>query len=169
MRRRGRALVTAILGLALVGSAGVFGYRNMFGASNFPTPIMTASNEPNRIVAASSQPQAKDSGNASQVGAATPRSIEKLVSREEQPVTIEPPTLRRVGAPPRRPLPVWRYRIKRCRAKRSLPIRLGLLVPMPPRRSAFANRVQRTSRLRRTARIWLLIQSHLPMRTALRQ
>jgi hypothetical protein len=99
VRGRRRALVMAILSLALVGSAGAFGYRNMFGGSNLPTPIMTASNELNRIVAASSQPQAKDSGNASQVGAATPRSIEKLVSREEQPVTIEPPTLPRMGAP----------------------------------------------------------------------
>jgi len=99
VRQRSRALVMAILSLALVGSAGAFGYRNMFGGSNLPTPIMTASNEPNRIVTASSQPLAKDSGNASQVGAATPRSIEKLVSREEQPVTIEPPTLPRVGAP----------------------------------------------------------------------
>ena len=98
MRGRRRALVMAILSLALVGSAGAFGYRSMFGGSNLPTPIMTASNELNRIVAASSQPQAKDSGNASQVGAATPRSIEKLISREEQPV-IEPPTLPRVGGP----------------------------------------------------------------------
>jgi SPOR domain len=98
-RRLGRALVMAILSLALVGSAGVFGYRNMFGGSNLPTPIMTANNELNRIVAAASQPQTKDSGNASQVGAATPRPDEKLVSREEQPVTIEPPALPRVGAP----------------------------------------------------------------------
>jgi hypothetical protein len=97
VRGRRRALVMAILSLALVVSAGAFGYRNMFGGSNLPTPIMTASNELNRIVAASSQPQAKDSGSPSQ--AANPRSIEKLVTREEQPVTIEPPTLPRVGAP----------------------------------------------------------------------
>ena len=164
MRGGRRALVMAILSLALVGSAGAFGYRNMFGGSNLPTPIMTASNELNRIVAASSQPQAKDSGNASQVGAATPRSIEKLISREEQPVTIEPPTLPRVGAPAAPPAAGLAVPNQAMRAKRSLPIRLGLLVPVPPRRSAFANRVQR-----RTARIGLLIRSHLLMRTAPRQ
>ena len=107
VRRRSLALVMAITGLALLGTAGAFGYREMFGGSVIatPPPIITASNEPNKIAPASSEPQAKNSGNARQDGADTTGSIEKLVSREEQPATIEPPKAAprssspRVGAP----------------------------------------------------------------------
>ena len=93
VRRRSLALMIAMTGLALLGTAGAFGYREMFGGSVLPTPppIITASNEPNKIAPASSEPQAKNSGNARQDGADTTGSIEKLVSREEQPATIEPP------------------------------------------------------------------------------
>ena len=108
VRRRGLALVMAITGLALVGTAGVFGYREIFRGSVIATlpPIIPASNEPNKIAPASSEPQAKNSGNSGQVGAITTGSIEKLVSREERPATIDPPkaaprsSSRRVGAPP---------------------------------------------------------------------
>ena len=74
----------------------------MFGGSVIATspPIITASNDPNKLAPASSAPQAKNSGNARQDGADTTGSIEKLVSREEQPATIEPPK----GAP-RNPAP----------------------------------------------------------------
>ena len=107
VRRRSLALMIAMTGLALLGTAGAFGYREMFGGSVIPTPppIITASNEPNKIAPVSSEPQAKNSGNASQDGADTTGSIEKLVSREEQPATIEPPKAAprssspRVGAP----------------------------------------------------------------------
>jgi SPOR domain len=103
VRRRRSALVTAITGLVLVGAAGAFGYRAMFGGPVLPTsqPIITASNEPNKIAPASSEPQTKNSANARQVDAVTTGSIEKLVSREEQPATIEPPkgAMSRVGAP----------------------------------------------------------------------
>ncbi len=84
----------------------------MFGGSVLPTapPIVTASNEPSKIAPASSEPQAKNSGNARQVGSDTTGSIEKLVSREEQQATIEPPkaaprdSLPREG-PPAAPAP----------------------------------------------------------------
>jgi hypothetical protein len=107
VRRRSLALMIAITGLALMGTAGAFGYRKMFGGSVLPTPppIITASNEPNKLAPASSAPQAKNSGNARQDGADTTGSIEKLVSREEQLATIEPPKVAprssspRVGAP----------------------------------------------------------------------
>ena len=103
VRRRGLALVMAMTGLALLGTAGAFGYREIFGGSVIATspPIITASNEPNKIALASGEPQAKNSGNARQDGADTTGSIEKLVSREEQPATIEPPkgAMSRVGAP----------------------------------------------------------------------
>ena len=86
-------------GLALLGTAGAFGYREMFRGSVIatPPPIITASNEPNKIAPVSGEPEAKNSVNARQDGADTTGSIEKLVSREEQPATIEPPK----GAPPR--------------------------------------------------------------------
>ena len=71
VRRRSLALVMAITGLALVGTAGAFGYREIFRGSVIatPPPIITASNEPNKIAPASSEPQAKNSGNAGQGGA----------------------------------------------------------------------------------------------------
>jgi hypothetical protein len=114
VRQRSLALVMAIIGLALVGTAGAFGYRAMFGGSVLPTPppIITASNEPNKIARSSNEPQAENSANARQVDVITTGSIEKLVSREEQPATIEPPkaaprSSSRVGAPPiaGRPVP----------------------------------------------------------------
>ena len=107
VRRRSLALMIAMTGFALLGTAGAFGYREMFGGSVIatPPPIITASNEPNKLAPASSAPQAKNSGNARQDGADTTGSIEKLVSREEQPAMIEPPKAAprssspRVGAP----------------------------------------------------------------------
>jgi SPOR domain len=124
VRRRSLTLMIAIAGLALGGTAGAFGYREIFRGSVIatPPPIITASNEPNKLAPASSAPQAKNSGNARQDGADTTGSIEKMVSREEQPVTIVPPkptsrvistipitmrqdSLTRVG-PPAAPAPV---------------------------------------------------------------
>jgi hypothetical protein len=115
VRRRSLALMIAMTGLALLGTAGAFGYREMLGGSVLPTPppIITASNEPNKLAPASSAPQAKNSGNARQGDEVTTGSIEKLVPREEQPATIEPSkaaprsSSHRVGAPPTagQPLP----------------------------------------------------------------
>jgi hypothetical protein len=103
VRRRSLASVMAITGLALVGTAGAFGYREMFRGSVIatPPPIIAASNEPNKLAPASSAPQAKNSGNARQDGADTTGSIENLVSREEQPATIEPPRAAPRDSPPR--------------------------------------------------------------------
>jgi hypothetical protein len=99
VRQRGLALMTAMTGLALLGTAGAVGYREMFGGSVIatPPPIITASSEPNKIAPVFGEPQGKNSGSARQDGADTTGSIEKLISREEQPATIEPPK----GAPPR--------------------------------------------------------------------
>src|SRR5262249_25472878 len=102
-RRRGLALMIAMTGLALLGTAGAVGYREMFGGPVIarPPPIITASSEPNKIAPVSGEPQGKNSGNARQDGADTTGSTEKLISREEQPATIEPPkgANSRVGAP----------------------------------------------------------------------
>ncbi len=87
-RRGGLAVVMAVLGLAVVGTAGAFGYRAMFGSSVLPTlpPIIKASNGPNKIMPSNGDAQANN-----QAGAASTGSTENLVSREEQPVKMEPP------------------------------------------------------------------------------
>jgi hypothetical protein len=87
-RRSGVLVFMAVLGLAVVGSAGAFGYRTMFGGSVLPTlpPIIKAGNGPIRIVPNYGETQ---SNNSNQSASAT--SSENLVSREEQPVNIEPP------------------------------------------------------------------------------
>jgi hypothetical protein len=92
-RRSGLVAVVAIFSLAVVGTAGAFGYRAMFGGSVLPTlpPIIKASNGPIRVAPAYGDSQANNGGDAKQAGAATTGSTEKLVSREEQPVAIEPP------------------------------------------------------------------------------
>jgi hypothetical protein len=89
VRRRSLTLVMAITGLALVGTAGAFGYRDIFNGSVLPNPSpnINVSNEPNTIAPASSRLQAKSSGNHSQVGAETTGSIENMLSHEEQSVT----------------------------------------------------------------------------------
>jgi len=88
-RRTALVAVMAIFGLVVVGSAGAFGYRAMFGGSVLPTlpPIIKASNGPNKIAL---DPQAGAGSNAAQA-VATTGSTENLVSREEQPVTIDAP------------------------------------------------------------------------------
>src|SRR5262249_39033181 len=88
------------VGLALLGTAGAFGYRQLFRGSVVATlpPIIRASNEPNKIAPDSAEPAVKNSSKD------TTGSIEKLVSREEQPLPIEPlkGTRRRssLGVPP---------------------------------------------------------------------
>jgi hypothetical protein len=88
-RRNGLLVIMAVLALTVVGTAGAFGYRAMFGGSVLPTlpPIIKAGNGPNKIVPAYGDSQAN---NATQSGAASSGSAENLVSREEQPVNIEP-------------------------------------------------------------------------------
>ena len=88
-RRTVLVAVMAVFGLVVVGSAGAFGYRAMFGGSVLPTlpPIIKASNGPNKIAL---DPQAGAASNAAQA-VATAGSTENLVSREEQPVTIDAP------------------------------------------------------------------------------
>jgi len=91
-RRGGLVVVMAVLGLALglavIGTAGAFGYRAMFGSSMLPTlpPIIKASNGPNKIMPSYGDAQANN-----QPGGASTGSTENLVSHEEQPVKMEPP------------------------------------------------------------------------------
>ena len=93
-RRSGLVVVLAMVGLVMIGAGGAFAYRAMFGgailAPSLP-PVIKANDAPNKIV-----PNRSDSQNAASNPAATSGSPEKLVSREEQPVAIQPP-----NAPPR--------------------------------------------------------------------
>jgi SPOR domain len=90
--RRGAGLIVvmAVLGLAVIGTAGAFGYRTMYGGSIWAglPPIIKASTGPNKIMPSHVDSQVSNSG---QSGASNTGSTEKLVSREEQPVNVEPP------------------------------------------------------------------------------
>src|SRR5215831_11865506 len=89
-RRGGFIFVAAVFCLAVLGTAGAFGYRAMFGGPTLPAlpPIIKAEGGPNKII---------PSGVGSQDGTAregytnnaAPR--ERLVSREERPVDIPQP------------------------------------------------------------------------------
>ena len=87
-RRGGLVVVAAVLGLAVLGTAGAFAYRAMFGTSMLPSlpPIIKAEDGPNKIVP--SNPKSSSSARADATG---PGSTEKLVSREEQPVDMPAP------------------------------------------------------------------------------
>ena len=94
-RRRGIAFIAAMLGLVLVGASGAVAYRSMFGGAILapaPPPVIKAGDGPNKIIPRQEDAQA----GAGQPGAANPAAPEKLVSREEQPVAVQPP-----NAPPR--------------------------------------------------------------------
>jgi len=88
-RRSGFIVVIAVLGLAVLGTAGAFGYRAMFGDSMLPTfpPIIQAGDGPNKIVSAKGDSPVSSFNQAGGTGG----SGEKLVSREEPPVDIQEP------------------------------------------------------------------------------
>ncbi len=88
-QRGGLIVMMAVLGLVIVGTAGAFAYRAMFGSVAFPSlpPIIKASIAPNKIVPNSGDAQAE----YAKAAAATQAAADKLVSREEQPVSMEPP------------------------------------------------------------------------------
>jgi hypothetical protein len=90
-RRRGAfILVATVFVLAVLGTAGAFAYRAIFGGSMLASlpPIIKAEEGPNKIVPTAAGAQGKPSG---QADANSADSGEKLVSREEQPVNIQPP------------------------------------------------------------------------------
>ena len=97
LRRAGQAsparrlvVMMAVLGLVIVGTAGAFAYRNMFGGAVFAglPPIIKASITPNKILPKNGDAQAD---NSAQSGTSAQANSDKLVSHEEQPVNMEPP------------------------------------------------------------------------------
>ncbi len=88
-RRMGVLVIAGVFALAVIGTAGAFGYRALFGSSSssLPPPVIKADSAPSKIVPASakdtqSSKQITDRINDNGIG-------EKLVSREEQPVDIK--------------------------------------------------------------------------------
>ncbi len=86
-RRSGLVMVAALFGLVVLGTAGAFAYRTMFGNSMLPSlpPIIKADTGPNKIVPTAA-PGATQAGAGAGGG-----SGEKLVSREEKPVDVPAP------------------------------------------------------------------------------
>lgn len=99
-RRKGLLTVVAVLGLAVIGTAGAFGYRSLFGGagSSGPPPVIRASGEPSKVApppAVADQSASKFSydrfGDAGK--------DEQVVRREEKPVDLSK------AAPPRTVFP----------------------------------------------------------------
>ncbi|MFA6265519.1 MAG: SPOR domain-containing protein [Pseudolabrys sp.] len=86
-RRISIAAIAGVFALAVLGTAGAFGYRAMFGPSSAPgtPPVIKADGTPSKIVAAQTN---KDSGKAITDRVGNNGQIEKLLSREEQPVAV---------------------------------------------------------------------------------
>ena len=87
-RRMGVMAIAAVFALAVIGTAGAFGYRALFGPSrsSTPPPVIKADTAPSKIVpvAASKTPSKLITDRV-----ADHAQDEKIVSREEHPVEIK--------------------------------------------------------------------------------
>ncbi len=88
-RRVGILAIAAVFALAVIGTAGAFGYRTLFGSSgpSGPPPVIKADATPSKIVPATDSKDPK-SGKLIHDRVNNGQN-EKLVSREEQPVGIK--------------------------------------------------------------------------------
>src|SRR5262249_20598366 len=86
-RRLGVMAIAGIFGLALIGTAGAFGYRALFGSSGStkPPPVIKAEAGPSKVVPATNSKDAQSNKLISERVNERGQS-EKLVSREEQPI-----------------------------------------------------------------------------------
>jgi hypothetical protein len=84
-RRMGILAVAAVFALAVIGTAGAFGYRALFGSvSSGPPPVIKADTTPSKIV-----PDSKKNAQAKLINDRVGETAgEKLVSREEQPIDL---------------------------------------------------------------------------------
>jgi hypothetical protein len=100
-RRKGLLTVAAVLGLAVIGTAGAFGYRSIFGSSGSSSapPVIRASGEPSKVAppAATSDTSA---GKFSYDRFGDAGKDEQVVRREEKPVDLS-----KAAPPPRFPAP----------------------------------------------------------------
>jgi hypothetical protein len=93
-RRVGLMAVAAVLGIAVVGSAGFFGYRMLTGSSgqSGQPPVIKAETTPNKVVPATQGEGQQSKMIYDRVGDRSQSLGEKVVSREEQPVEIRDTT-----------------------------------------------------------------------------
>jgi hypothetical protein len=82
-RRLGVMAIAGVFGLALIGTAGAFGYRALFGSSGStqPPPVIKADAGPSKVVPATNSKDKLITERINERG-----QSEKLVSREEQPI-----------------------------------------------------------------------------------
>ena len=87
-RRMGIMAIAAVFALAVIGTAGAFGYRAIFGGSRSPSPppVIKADTAPSKIVPAAAS---KTPNKLIYDRVADHAQDEKLVSREEKPVEIK--------------------------------------------------------------------------------
>jgi hypothetical protein len=88
-RRSGTKVLTAVLGLAILATAGAFGYRTIFAGSALPSlpPVIKPADGPTKIKPSRDvQADAAKGSTVADDGADT-----RLVNHEEQPVDIPPP------------------------------------------------------------------------------
>ena len=86
-RRLGVMAIAGVLALAVIGTAGAFGYRALFGSSGSPQPppVIKADTGPSKIVPATTGKDAQSNKLITDRVNERGQS-EKLVSREEQPL-----------------------------------------------------------------------------------
>ena len=86
-RRSGTVVIVALLGLAVLGTAGALGYRAMFGDPMIPSlpPIIKPSDTPIKIV----PKRETQAGTPGQTGTGTVATGEQLVTHEERPVEVQ--------------------------------------------------------------------------------
>jgi hypothetical protein len=90
-RRLSVIAIAAVSAIAVVGTAGAFGYRSLFGSSgNSPPPIIKPDPAPTKVVPPSKVDAQSNKLIYDRVGERS--SGEKIVSREEQPIDISKPT-----------------------------------------------------------------------------
>ncbi len=97
-RRGGLTTVAAVLGLALLGTAGAFGYWSWSsgsGGSSEP-PLIKADPTPSKIVPATQSGDISNKRIVDRITEKGPSAGERVVSREEQPVDVKPPAPRQI-------------------------------------------------------------------------
>src|SRR3984957_3610318 len=97
-RRATNGIVTAIvlIGCGILGTAGAYGYRTYYSGTR-PTdaPIISAEKSPNKMVPAPSGGDSQSGKSLDRIGA----SNERVVARQEEPVTVPDPNGPRVVLP----------------------------------------------------------------------
>ncbi|MBV8792793.1 MAG: SPOR domain-containing protein [Pseudolabrys sp.] len=91
-RRISIIAIAGVFALAVVGTAGAFGYRALFGSSgSSPPPVIKADTTPTKVVPAAANSSDSQSNKLITDRVGDRSQLEKLVSREEQPIDLNKP------------------------------------------------------------------------------